>query len=53
MKKFLAFICKICPFCILRRKFPKSKFAQIMKKEEKICPFCKAYHELYIKGEEK
>ena len=41
--KILAFICGICPFCILVRKFPESKYAAFMTKAERNCPACKAY----------
>ncbi len=50
MKKFLAFICQICPFCIISRRFPNSEFAKKMKEAEKNCPCCKAYEELKGKG---
>jgi len=46
MKKFLAFMCQICPFCIFSRRFPNSKFSQKMREIEKDCPCCKAYKEL-------
>ncbi|MFA4982522.1 MAG: hypothetical protein WC592_08675 [Candidatus Omnitrophota bacterium] len=46
MKRFLAFICQICPFCIFSRRFPNSGFAVKMKEAEKACPCCKAYEEL-------
>jgi len=41
--KILAFICKVCPFCIAARLFPNSKYAEKMKKLENDCPACKAY----------
>ena len=45
--KFLAFLCTICPFCIAARCFPKSKYAEAMKKAEANCPACKAYDEVH------
>lgn len=41
--KLFAFICYICPLCIIARAFPDSKFAKGMKEFAEICPFCKAY----------
>ena len=49
MKMFLrvlAFVCQACPFCIVARRYPKSRFALVMGKLEKVCPFCWAYREL-------
>lgn len=46
-KKILAFLCKICPFCITGRAFPESKFAKKLAEAEKSCPACNAYKELY------
>lgn len=46
-KKFLAFLCKICPFCIAARMFPVSGYAKMLKDVEKNCPACKAYAEIY------
>jgi rubrerythrin len=47
MKKFLAFICKICPFCAYARKHPDSNFAKKLREAEEDCPACKAYNEIY------
>ncbi len=47
MKKILAFISQICPFCVARRKWPESSYAKVMSKVEKTCPFCKAYDEIH------
>jgi hypothetical protein len=47
MKKILAAICGLCPFCIARRKWPDSFYGRFMVKIEKHCPFCKAYDELH------
>ena len=41
--KLFAFVCRICPLCIIARTFPDSKFAEGMKEFGKICPFCIAY----------
>ncbi|MEW6609120.1 MAG: hypothetical protein AB1414_17040 [bacterium] len=48
-KKLLAFISSVCPMCNIKRKFPNSSFARMMKKGEKCCPCCKAYEEIYGK----
>jgi len=48
-KKFLAFICKICPFCIIARLFPDSFIGKFIRKTEDDCPACKAYKEELLK----
>ena len=50
--RVLAFVCQICPLCILRRRFPRSRFALIMNNLEKVCPFCWAHAELARKRPE-
>jgi hypothetical protein len=47
MKKLLAQVCRVCPACILRRKFPDSSYARFMRHVERNCPFCRAYDQLY------
>ncbi len=47
--KLLAFVCYICPLCIIARALPDSKFAKGMKEFSKICPFCIAYRKNKIK----
>lgn len=42
----LAFVCYICPLCIIGRGLPNSKFAGGMKKFGKICPFYIAYRKV-------
>jgi hypothetical protein len=46
VKRMLAAVCSVCPFCIARRRFPKSGYARFMAKMEEGCPFCRAYEEL-------
>jgi len=41
--RFLALVCERCPLCAMARRFPKSSFAQHMKRIEKFCPFCLAH----------
>ncbi len=47
MKKAMALVCRVCPFCILRRMFPESRYGRFMRRAEQDCPFCRAYDELY------
>ena len=42
MRKLLAFVCKVCPLCILARAFPESLFAAVEDKLGRFCPFCRA-----------
>ena len=49
-KQFLAFLCRICPFCCYARKHPDSGFAHKLRAAEQNCPACKAYSELYGAG---
>lgn len=41
--RMLAFLCAICPLCICARRWPKSGFARVLKKAERLCPACAAY----------
>lgn len=41
--KLLASGCKICPLCVVARKFPASRFAKAVSKFSNVCPFCIAY----------
>ncbi len=47
MKRFLAFLCSICPFCIAARHWPQSAYARKLHALEKNCPACRAYRELH------
>jgi len=49
MEKALAMVCRVCPFCILRRMFPESRYGRFMRRAEQDCPCCRAYDELYAK----
>ena len=42
----MAWICSVCPFCVLKRKWPGSLYARTLVYVEKCCPFCRAYREL-------
>lgn len=46
--KILAQVCRGCPACILRRRYPESAYARFMTRIERYCPFCKAYDSLYV-----
>ncbi|MCX7011665.1 MAG: hypothetical protein NTW86_03705 [Candidatus Sumerlaeota bacterium] len=45
MKRILALVCAICPFCIAKRQWPDSAYARKMNELEKDCPCCRAYRE--------
>jgi hypothetical protein len=47
---FLAQVCRVCPACIAKRRFPDTSFARFMSGMEKNCPFCRAYEKLYGGG---
>ncbi|HOX36355.1 MAG TPA: hypothetical protein PL033_00080 [Candidatus Brocadiia bacterium] len=47
MKKLLALFCRICPFCVLARRYPDSSLAAKLREAEKNCPACKAYAQVY------
>ena len=49
--RILASICRFCPACILKRRFPGTGYARIMTKVERGCPFCRAYDTLTGKAE--
>ncbi|MBN2312046.1 MAG: hypothetical protein JXR94_23915 [Candidatus Hydrogenedentes bacterium] len=51
LTKILAQVCRLCPACILRRRYPESGFAKVMRSAEKGCPFCRAYDRLYGAGD--
>ena len=51
--KLFAFVCDICPLCIIARSFPDSKFAKGMKEFGKICAFCIAYRKIRSKNFQK
>ncbi len=46
LTRLLAFVCEICPLCIMARRFPDSKFASGMARMERFCPFCNAHKTL-------
>lgn len=44
--KFLALLCRVCPFCLIARRFPRSAYARALARVERACPACKAYAEV-------
>jgi len=46
LKKVLASLCSLCPFCTLARCFPESDYARILAKGQEYCPTCRARQEL-------
>ena len=45
--RMLAFVCKICPVCNLRRVHSNASWAQWYKKfGARYCPFCRAYNKI-------
>ncbi|OIO74774.1 MAG: hypothetical protein AUJ85_04720 [Elusimicrobia bacterium CG1_02_37_114] len=50
MKKILlyplAFVCVLCPLCIVARAKPQSDWAEFVHGLSKICPFCWAYKKI-------
>ncbi|MDD4872128.1 MAG: hypothetical protein PHR77_16350 [Kiritimatiellae bacterium] len=43
MTNVMAFICRICPFCVCARWWPNSRYAHALRKIEMSCPACQAY----------
>jgi hypothetical protein len=42
----LAFLCRVCPVCVVARRVPGSAFAKKLASMEKGCPACRAHHEV-------
>jgi hypothetical protein len=45
-QRFLALLCRICPFCIAARRWPDSAYARTLTRLERDCPACRAYARL-------
>ena len=45
-KRILAQVCRICPVCILRRRYPDSAYGRLVARLERHCVFCKAYNRI-------
>jgi len=41
--RLMSLICRICPCCVIARRWPKSAFARQYRKIQHRCPFCRAY----------
>ena len=48
--KILAVVHKICPLCVISRRYPQSSFAKAVFAWGKICPFCSIYRVAKRKG---
>ena len=44
--RILAFFCAMCPFCVVVRCWPDSRFAKWWKKVQQRCLFCHAYRKV-------
>jgi hypothetical protein len=40
--RLMAFVCRICPCCVIARRWPNSGFARRFRKVQHGCPFCRA-----------
>ena len=49
--RVMAFFCRICPCCIIARRFPDSLFARKFRKIQHRCPFCRSYKKVRILGQ--
>ena len=41
-----AWVCRLCPFCIIARRRPQSSFAQWLASVETNCVCCRAYRKV-------
>lgn len=49
--RILATLCKCCPFCIVARRRPDSRFARTLREIEQNCPACRAYRRVHGRAE--
>jgi hypothetical protein len=47
--RILALLCRICPLCLVARRWPKSGWARFMASVERCCSFCRAYRRWHEK----
>lgn len=45
-KHLMALVCAVCPLCVLRRRWPHTRFSRALRWLERGCPFCRAYAQL-------
>ena len=41
--RIMALLCRICPYCIIARRWPESAYARKFRKIQDRCPFCRSY----------
>ena len=46
--RWMALVCRVCPCCIVARRWPNSAFARKFKKVQHVCPFCRAHEKVKI-----
>lgn len=44
--KLKAWVCRLCPVCIVARRYPDSGLSRKVRAMEKDCPFCRAYQRI-------
>ena len=44
--RVMALICRICPCCIVARRWPESGYAIKFRKVQHRCPFCRSYQKI-------
>jgi len=44
--RVLAFVCRICPCCVIARRWPDSAFAGKFRKVQRHCPFCRGHEKV-------
>ena len=44
--RLLAAVCRVCPCCVIARRWPNSAFARQFRKVQAHCPFCKAHEKV-------
>jgi len=44
--RLMAGLCRICPCCVIARRWPESGFAKAFESVRHHCPFCRAYEKV-------
>ena len=44
--RLMALVCRICPCCMITRRWPNSGFAKKSSKVQHHCPFCRSYQKV-------
>lgn len=50
--RMMAAVCRICPCCVIARRWPNSRFARRFRRVQHHCPFCRAYRQIRIRNEQ-